>query len=156
MKRKDIVNTANSLSGAAGHKFVVDKYNSQNPLPRGYKVTMKDAWCATFTSAVFLMNGFDLFSECSCIQMIEKAKRQNMWVEDDTYRPKKGDVLMYDWQDNGKGNNTGSPDHVGIVIEVKEKSFIVREGNKGGSIGNREMPFNSKYIRGFITPKYGK
>ena len=154
MKRKDIVKTINNLTGAAGHKEVLKIYNSQKKLPRGYEVKWHDAWCATTVSAVFLMNGCDIFTECSCVQMVEKAKKAGIWNENDAYIPKEGDVVMYDWQDTGKGDDKGAPDHVGIVVEVKSQTFVVREGNKNNTIGNRTMKFNAPKIRGFILPKY--
>ena len=154
MKRATVLATINGLSGAAGHKKVLEVYNSQKNLPRGYKVQMKDHWCAATVSAVFLLNGCDTFSECSCIQMVEKAKKANIWQENDGYKPKPGDVVLYDWNDSGQGDNKGQPDHVGIVIKSTETSFTVREGNKNGMIGNREMKVDGKYIRGFICPKY--
>ena len=156
MKRKDIVDTINRLSGVAGHTEVLKVYNNQKPLPRGYTVKWQDAWCATTVSAVFLMNGYKDISECSCPKMVEKAKALGIWVENDNYMPKKGDIVLYDWQDSGKGDNKGTPDHVGIVISANANSFIVREGNKGGTIGNRLLARNSMYIRGFITPPYEK
>ena len=154
MKREKVIETINGLSGAAGHKKVLEVYNSQKNLPRGYKVQPKDHWCATTVSAVFLLNGCDIFSECSCIQMVEKAKKANIWQENDGYKPKPGDVVLYDWDDSGKGDNKGQPDHVGIIIKSTDTNFTVREGNKNGTIGNREMKVDGKYIRGFICPKY--
>lgn len=154
MKRETVLATINGLSGAAGHKKVLEVYNSQKNLPRGYKVQMKDHWCAATVSAVFLLNGCDAFSECSCVQMVEKAKKANIWQENDGYKPKPGDVVLYDWDDSGQGDNKGQPDHVGIVIKSTKTTFTVREGNKNGTIGNREMKVDGKYIRGFICPKY--
>lgn len=154
MKRTEIVQTANNLKGEEGHKKILDVYNSQKPLPRGYKVKSTDAWCATFTSAVFLMNGYSDIAECSCPQMIEKAKAKGIWVEDDAYVPQIGDVILYDWQDNGKGDDVGVPDHVGIVVSITKNRIMVREGNKNKSIGNRDVTVNGLYIRGYITPPY--
>lgn len=154
MKREDIVKTIKSLEGEAGHKKVLEVYNAQENLPRGYKVKDTDAWCATTVSAVFLMNGYSDISECSCPQMIEKAKAKGIWVEDDSYTPKIGDVIMYDWQDSGKGDNKGVADHVGIVISVTKNKIMVREGNKNKSIGNRDVLVDGVYIRGYITPPY--
>lgn len=154
MQRDSIVNIINKLKGEEGHKEVLSVYNSQKPLPQGYKVKSNDAWCATTVSAVFLMQGYNAFSECSCPRMIEKAKKAGLWKEDDNYLPQKGDVIMYDWQDSGSGDNKGVPDHVGIVISVTGNDFIVREGNKGGTFGNRVLKRNAKYIRGFILPPY--
>ena len=154
MKREAIVKTIKGLSGMAGHIDVIEVYNAQKPLPRGYEVKYKDAWCAATVSAVFLLNNYNAFSECSCVKMVEKAKAAGLWQENDGYIPKIGDVIMYDWQDNGKGDNKGQPDHVGIVIKVNGDSFIVREGNINKSIGDRTLKVNGKYIRGFILPPY--
>lgn len=156
MKRSEVVKTVNSLKGEEGHRKVLEVYNAQNPLPRGYKVKSTDAWCATTVSAVFLMNGYNAISECSCPRMIDKAKALGIWQENDSYKPKEGDIIMYDWQDNGVGDNVGTADHVGIVIAVKGCDITVREGNKNKTIGNRIMKVNGKYIRGFITPPYTK
>lgn len=154
MKREDIVKTINSLKGEAGHKKVLEVYNAQKPLPRGYKVKPTDAWCATTVSAVFLMNGYSDISECSCPKMIEKAQKLGIWVEDDAYVPKAGDVIMYDWQDSGKGDDKGTADHVGVVIKVDKNKSVVREGNKNNTIGNRDITVNGIHIRGYIVPPY--
>ena len=154
MKRQDIVDTINSLEGQKGHEEVIKVYNAQKPLPRGYKMTMSDPWCAATVSAVFLMNGYNTFSECSCTRMIEKAKAAKLWEEKDSYKPKIGDVIMYDWDDDGKGDDKGQADHTGIVVAVTGNDFIVREGNKKKTIGNRAMKVNGKHIRGFILPPY--
>ena len=153
MIRKDVVNYANSLSGEEGHQEILNIYNSQKVLPRGYKVKYTDAWCATFVSAVFIQNGYSDIAECSCPKMIEKAKKLGIWKEDDDYIPQIGDIIMYDWQDNGNGDNIGTPDHVGIVTDIN-KYITIREGNKGGKIDNRQIFVNSRYIRGYILPPY--
>lgn len=154
MKREAIVRTIKELAGAAGHNKVIEVYNKQKPLPRGYKIKPNDYWCAATVSAVFLLNGYNTFSECSCVKMIEKAKAAGLWEEKDNYAPKIGDVIMYDWQDNGKGDNKGQADHVGIVVKVNGDKFTVREGNKNNAIGERTLQVNGKYIRGFILPPY--
>ena len=154
MKRDDVVRTINELKGEAGHQKVLDVYNSQCPLPRGYKLQSKDPWCASTVSAVFIMNGYDAISECSCIMMVQKAKDLGIWIEDDAYVPQIGDVIMYDWQDKGDGDNEGTPDHVGIVIKVDKNKIVVREGNKNKTLGNRDVTVNSVTIRGYITPPY--
>jgi hypothetical protein len=154
MKRSDIVATINNLKGEEGHQKVLEVYNSQKPLPRGYKVKNTDAWCATTVSAVFLMNGYSDISECSCPKMIEKAQKLGIWVEDDAYVPKAGDVIMYDWQDSGKGDDKGTADHVGVVIKVDKNKIMVREGNKNNTIGNRDITVDGIHIRGYIVPPY--
>lgn len=154
MKRNEVVKTINNLKGEEGHQKVLEVYNSQKPLPRSYKLQYKDPWCAATVSAVFLMNGYNALSEVSCTMMTKKAKDLGIWVEDDAYVPQIGDVIMYDWNDNGKGDNLGTPDHVGIVISVTKSKIMVREGNKNKTLGNRDVTVNSVTIRGYITPPY--
>lgn len=154
MKRSGIVNTIKELSGDRGHQEVVRIYNSQNPLPRGYKLQEKDPWCAATVTAVFLLNGCNLFAECSCPAMIQKAKEAGIWQEADTHQAQPGDVIMYDWQDSGLGDDSGTADHTGIVIEVDRDWMTVREGNKAGTLGNRKVQVNSRYIRGYICPEF--
>ena len=154
MKRNEVVKTINALKGEEGHQKVLEVYNAQKPLPRGYKLQYKDPWCAATISAVFLMNEYNALSEVSCTMMTKKAKDLGIWVEDDAYVPQIGDVIMYDWQDSGKGDNLGTPDHVGIVISVTKSKIMVREGNKNKTLGNRDVTVNSVTIRGYITPPY--
>ena len=86
--------------------------------------------------------------------MIEKAKQMGIWVENDAYVPKPGDIIMYDWQDNGKGDNTGTADHVGIVSAVSGGHMTIIEGNYKDSVGTRGMAVDGRFIRGYITPDY--
>lgn len=147
----------NGLSRAKGtHKPIIDLYNSNKPLPRGYKVSYTDAYCATTTSAAAIKAGLkDIFPiECSCSRVIELAKKMGIWVENDAFVPDVGDLILYDWDDDGKGDDTGAPEHIGAVVSVSNKIIKVIEGNKGGNVGYREIPVNGKYIRGFVTPKY--
>lgn len=138
------------------HKEIIDVYNSQHPLPRGYKVKYTDSWCATFISALFIKAGAkDLIAtECSCEKMIAGMKALGIYIEDENRVPSKGDIVFYDWQDNGKGNNKGFADHVGIVERVSDNTFIVIEGNKNNAVGRRTLNVNQKYLRGFAVPKY--
>ena len=64
--------------------------------------------------------GFDdiIPLECGCGQMIELAKKMGIWEENDAYVPEPADIILYDWDDNGIGNNTGWPDHVGMAEKV--------------------------------------
>lgn len=147
------------LSAAAGtHKQILDVYNSQEKLPRGYKVKTSDAWCAATVSAAFIKAGLaDICPlECSCSQMVKKAKQRHIWEEDDEYVPTVGDIIFYDWQDSGKGDNTCQPDHVGVVESCTAGVITVIEGNKSGVVGRRTIPVGGKYIRGFCTPMYTK
>lgn len=138
------------------HKKIIDTYNSHKPLARGYKVTYTDAWCATFVSAVAIKLGYtDIIpTECSCTQMIELFKKLGAWDENDSRKPYPGDIIFYDWDDSGKGENTGSPEHVGIVEKVFCNTVTVIEGNYDNAVKRRNLSVNGKYIRGYGVPKY--
>lgn len=138
------------------HKKIIDLYNTQKPLPAGYKLKYTDYWCAgTVSAGAIKANLADIFPmECSCSRMIEKAIKMGIWVENDAYTPKVGDLILYDWEDSGKGDNTGNPDHVGAIVSVSGKTMKVIEGNNNNSVAYRTLEVNGKYIRGFITPKY--
>jgi hypothetical protein len=142
--------------GSAGHKEILAIYNSQKPLPRGYKMTTKDAWCAATTTAVAVKLGYtDIIPcECSCAKLIEKAKAMGIWIEDESITPTPGMLCIYDWDDNGRGDNKGAPEHVGMVEKVSRGEFVVVEGNYSNSVKRRTLKVNGRYIRGFIAPKY--
>lgn len=140
-------------------KSIIDIYNSyEGKLPRGTKMQYDWAWCACTWSAIAIQLRYTAIMpiEISCAYLIEEAKRMNCWVEDDSYVPDIGDGVLYDWQDNGIGDNTGNPDHVGTVIEVNRTAgyFVVMEGNYSNAVKRRTMSINGKFIRGFITPHY--
>lgn len=144
--------------GSPTHHAIIDIYNTIKPLPRGVRMSYTMDWCAATVSAAFQAVGLvDLIPpECSCGLMLQGAQKMGIWVEADGYRPKLGDIVMYDWQDTGKGDNTGAPDHVGIVTATGGDLFWVTEGNMGSPshVGVRKMAVNGRYIRGFIAPDY--
>lgn len=142
------------------HAPIIDAYNGNKPLPRGYKVTYTDAYCATTTSAAAIKAGYtDIIPvECSCYYLIEKAKAMGIWQENDAYIPKPGDEVLYDWDDGANfatTDNQGTPEHVGMVEAVSGSTIKVMEGNmSGGVVGRRNLQVNGRYIRGFICPNY--
>lgn len=156
----EVVAQANAWLGCkesdGSHKKIIDVYNAHKPLARGYKVKYTDSWCATFVSAVAIKLGYtDIIPiECSCPKMVEIAKKMGVWVENENRTPNPGNIMMYDWQDNGVGDGKGQPDHVGIVESVSGNIITVIEGNYSNSVKRRKMVVNGKYIRGYIVPKY--
>lgn len=160
--RSKIVSLAQSWVGLneadGSHKKIIDIYNSHTPLARGYKLKYTDAWCAGTVSALAIAcNATDIIpTEVSCTKLIELAKAKGIWIEADTYTPAPGDLLLYDWGDttDSGGDNTGNPDHIGIVEYLVGDTITVIEGNYQNSVGRRCIRVNGKYIRGYITPKY--
>jgi len=163
-KREDLLEQARSLLGAGAgswvHTALVDDYNSIRPLPQGYRLQYSDAWCAAFVSVCAKRAGLlELIpAECSCPRMIEGFRALGRWVEDDGYVPAAGDIIFYDWEDSGSGDNTGTADHVGIIESVDEAngSFTTIEGNISSTVARRFLPLNGQYIRGFGVPGYGE
>lgn len=163
--RQKVVDIITSWIGAkkgdSTHKYIVDQYNSIKPLPNGYKLKYTDHWCAGTASSAYHCAGLDnLFpASASCSDMINKAKKMGIWVENDAHIPKKADAVLYDW-DDGKNYATtdcvGAPEHVGLVTDVKDGYIYVVEGNikNPSQVGTRKLAINGRYIRGFVTPKF--
>lgn len=137
-------------------KAIIDLYNTQRPLPRGYAVQYTDEWCATAVTAAGIQAGLHdiILGECSCSRMIALYQAVGRWMENDAYRPQPGDIIMYDWDDTGAGENKGAPEHVGIVAEVNGNTLTIIEGNKGQAVATRTMAVNGRYIRGYCLPDY--
>lgn len=142
----------------ANGKFrrIIDLYNTQNPLPRRYPVKYSDEWCAATVTAAGMAAGLQdiIYGECGCGKMIALYEARDLWVEDDAYIPSPGDIIMYDWDDSGLGDNRGNPDHVGVVEQVVGGTITIIEGNKGGAVARRKLAINGRYIRGYCTPDY--
>lgn len=138
------------------HKEIIDLYNAHKPLARGYKVKYTDSWCATFISALAIKCGYtDIIpTECGCQNMIDLFRKKGCWIENENRTPNAGEIIFYDWQDNGIGDNVGWSDHVGIVEKVSGSTITVIEGNKDDSVSRRTIAVNGRYIRGYGVPKY--
>lgn len=161
--RQKVVTTAKKYLGCresdGSHRQFIDKYNSFQPLPRNHRMTYTAAWCATFVSAIAIECGLaDIIPvECGCAYMISLYKKLGRWREDENYIPKAGDVIFYDW-DDGKDfattDDTGKPEHVGIVTGVSGRVITVVEGNKNDAVETRFVNVNGRYIRGYGLPDY--
>lgn len=161
--RNKVVNVMRGWLGysEANGKFkaIIDLYNTQRPLPRGYAVQYDDEWCATTVTAAGMQAGLEdiIFGECSCSKMVEKYQAAGRWMETDAYKPQPGDIIMYYWKDGANyatTDCTGSPNHVGIVEQVVGNTITVIEGNKGEAVARRTLSVNGRYIRGYCLPDY--
>lgn len=165
--RKRIVATAKSYIGTVGgstnHAAILHFFNSVKP--QGYTAHKSDPWCAEFVSACAIQtfgkkDAITYFPlTASCPRMVVEAKAKSIFVERDSYVPKKGDWILYDWNDSGKGDNKNPPDHVGMIETVKDGVMTVIEGNMGsgnGKVGRRTIKVNGVNIRGFVTPHYDR
>ena len=144
--------------GSSQHKDIIRIFNQVKP--DGWAMTYSAPWCAAFASACAIKafgidkakKYFPLSANCGTI--ISKARNLGIWVESDSYVPDKGDWILYDWDDSGKGDNKGGPDHVGIVEKVSGSKIYVIEGNYSNQVKERKLSVDGRYIRGFVTPKY--
>lgn len=138
------------------YRQIVDIYNAIRPIPVGYTLQYSDEWCAATVSAVGQALGMTdvILPECSCPRMIALYDARGQWVEDDAYVPQIGDIIMYDWQDTGAGDNRGNPDHVGMVAAVNGTALTIIEGNNGNAVACRTLQVNGRYIRGYCLPNY--
>lgn len=153
MSLDTMVNTAASLLGAAegsdSHRAIIDTYNRIEPLPRGYRMTMNDAWCAAFVSAVSRISGNAdaIPAECGCPEMIRLFLKRGIDVG--RRYPKRGDIIFYDW------NGDKVADHVGIVQYVSDKGKVTTiEGNNSDSVKGRVIDYNDHSIYGYASPNY--
>ncbi len=146
--RENFINRATAFLGCkeadGSHKQIIDIYNSIQPLPRGYRLTYSDPWCAAFVSAAGKDFG-EIIPECSCDGMIRAYKQQGKW-QGSGYAPQTGDLVFYNWDKNS------TADHVGIVVNQSGDMLKVIEGNISDSVAYRAISRLSSQIFGFATP----
>lgn len=161
--RSEVVKLVSSWIGKkeadGSYKEIIDIYNSfTGEFPRGIRMKYGWPWCAcTWSALAIALRYTDIMPiEISCRELINRAKEMGCWKENDGYIPSPGDGILYDWDDNSIGDNTGWPDHVGTVDYCNPNAgyMTVIEGNYSDSVKKRTISINGKYIRGFITPKY--
>lgn len=129
--------------GSNAHHYIIDSYNSIKPLPRGYKVTYTDAWCAAFVSFVLLKCAAKKAPyECGVTEMYKKAVKYGEFIKK-SGTPKANDIVFYNW------DNNSTLDHVGIIASINGSTLRVIEGNKNDAVGVRYIDKNSKYIFGY-------
>ena len=157
--RRFVVDTAEDWYGCresdGSHHPIIDLYNSQTELPRGYAVTYEDAWCSAFVTTVALQteNTDIIPPECSCDEQIELFQEHGTWEENDDYVPLPGDVIFYHWDCTALHCDHWS-DHVGIVVGTRFGRILVIEGNKDNAVEYRVLPIGDPSIRGYGIPAY--
>lgn len=146
----------NIKEGTKRHKEIVALYNSLDPLPVKYPLKESDAWCAAMMTVIGIVLGITdtILPECSCSRMIELYKKAGRWEEKDSYVPEPGDLVMYSWKDDGVGDCTLAPNHVGMVLYVRNGVITIFEGNFDNMAKTRSIKINAKNIRGFCKPAY--
>ena len=141
--------------GSKEHKKIVDTYNSQGKLPRGYKLQYTDAWCAGFISFLGIVLGIShvILPEVGCGPMIEEYKDKDRWMEADDYVPKPADIWMADWEAKN-GECLGAPNHVELVEWCDGKNIGLVGGNSDNQVKRRTICVEHINTRGFCLPDY--
>lgn len=129
-------------------KQLMDYYNNfVYPLidkDRKYKIKYSDDWCAMFCSVIAHKCGVKNFPyEVSVFYMTGLAKKAESFTRD-IKEVKTGDLIVYDWKNNG------TLDHVGIITEVTPNLIKVIEGNYNKTVGLRSVKYPNKEVYGFI------
>lgn len=131
--------------------------DSATPLYTKYGETYGNAfghWCAYFVlwcgKEAQIPNSIICQSpSCgSCGNFVEWFKSNHRW-EDNSYTPKAGDIIFFDWE------RDGSPNHVGIVQGASGNTVYTIEGNTGGENGYKVMERErNSSIFGYGVPDY--
>ncbi len=115
------------------------------PYWRWYGFNERHKWCAIFVSWVFHEAGYGerLPKFARVGTGIDYFKAIGKW-KDASYIPSSGDVIFFDWEQDGKRN------HVGIVVKVENNKIYTVEGNSTDDMCRQQVyDCNSQYIYGY-------
>lgn len=113
------------------------------------------AWCVAFVAWCCDKAEIKLPTRtASCTEMMNAAKKANMWVVRD-FKP--GDLVIFDWSGKQK-----TPAHIGIVesilpdygVQTIEGNTSVSDNSNGGEVMRRNRAM--KYIIGAVRPVFDK
>ena len=159
--RQQLVTTAKTWldteEGSKEHQQILQIYNTHEPLAVGYEVKPEDNWCATFGSCAAIQTGLTQIipTECSCGRQIDLWSARGVWMEQDNYLPLPGDYIYYNWDKTWDlKDNTGWPDHVGIVVGTAGPAIKVIEGNRNDCVTYRVIFRWNRWIRGYGLPDF--
>ncbi len=119
-----------------------------------YGFSERVEWCACFVSWCANQCGYidsgviPKFAGCS--YAVDWFAEREQWQER-TYTPSPGDIIFFDWRDNGV---TNTADHVGIVEKVVDDRVYTVEGNSGDAVHERDYPIGYDEILGYGVPRY--
>jgi hypothetical protein len=111
------------------------------------------AWCACFVSWCANECGYldagiiPRFAACQS-QGIPWFKERGLWQDAGGYVPAPGDIIFFDWEQNGHS------DHVGIVEYVEGDVAHTVEGNTSNSVARRSYRLDSPNVQGYGCPLY--
>lgn len=110
-----------------------------------YGYNSRVEWCACFVSWCAYQSGdFDItIPKFSAVKDgIKYYQNKGLW-RDKNYIPKTGDLIFFDWQQDGIS------DHVGIIEKVENDIIYTIEGNSNDQCKQNTYKMNSSIIFGF-------
>ena len=116
-----------------------------------YGFTQRVEWCAQFVSWCANQCGYidsgvvPKFSLCSAGREWFESRGQ---LRDGSYVPVTGDIVFFDWRNNG------SIDHAGIVESVVDGIIYTVEGNSGDKVARQSYPIGYDQIEGYGILSY--
>lgn len=137
----DIVAVALSQLGNVGGETYWQWYGFSYHVP----------WCACFVSWCAEQCGYiddGIIPKFSgCIAGASWFRSRGLW-QDRTYTPSPGDIIFFDWE------NDGVTDHVGIVESVEGGYVYTVEGNSGNRCRQNHYRLGDYQIYGYGVPAY--
>ena len=119
-----------------------------------YGYTSRVEWCACFVSWCANECGYIeagvIPKFALCDDGVNWFRERGLW-QDNSYEPRAGDVIFFDWDSDGQD---GSSDHVGIVDRVENGVVYTVEGNSGDSCRQNSYSIGYYEILGYGTPAY--
>ena len=116
-----------------------------------YGFNSRVEWCAVFISWLANETGMlnDKIPKFAVVNNgISWFKSRGEW-KNRSYVPRVGDIIFFDWENDGK------PNHVGIVEKVEGNYIYTIEGNStNDTCRNKKYNINSNVIYGFGLPNY--
>lgn len=137
----DIVMVAKTQVGNIGGK----------PYWSWYGYDSRVEWCACFVSWCANESGqlnVTIPKFASVVDGIQWYKDKKLF-ESNEYIPKAGDLIFFDWEQDGKS------DHVGIVEQVKNGNVYTVEGNSNDECREKSYVLGSNLIYGFGITNVG-
>lgn len=132
-------------------KQIFDFYNSDVihllPNNKRYVMPYNAPWCGLFVSVVARIAGYSRNEFPYGVSVYEMASTSKQWgiYSEGTKGIKTGDLIVYDWLQDG------SYSHIGLVQGVTDDSISTIEGNYSGTVKERYIKRSARAIRGFIS-----
>lgn len=96
-----------------------------------YGATAGTPWCAIFAYYCLTQSNYTIDKSASVVGLANYYKSKNMYIDDNDYIPKAGDLIFYSF--NGYRNGLT---HVGIVEKYENGMVYTVEGNWNGNGSN--------------------